>query len=354
MAFFGQPLEKCEAKINGNPASLNASIAHAASLLKQSKSPLITGLGTDIVGFRALNQLASRCDASMQHMHAGSMNRNMSVLQSVGWQMTTLTEVKNRADLLVCFGNITAHNPRFFERFVQQDGMFVRANQREIIMIGDKLDAPEGAWKLDCHVDDLPEITSVLRALVGGKPVKADAIAGVKIGDLRTLADKLKTAKYAVLAWVAKDLDFPHAELAIQNIVETVKTLNNATRAAGLALGGADGDTSANYAHSWLNGSTLQTNRYQASGAYDLQIFINSFNHHMLPQSDMPTIALGNPNMHFSKSPEVFIPIATPGLDCGGTQFRVDGAVSLPLKKVVESGLPTLAEILAKLEVALT
>ena len=32
---------------------------------------------------------------------------------------------------------------------------------------------------------------------------------------------QLKQAKYAVLIWVAKDLDFPHAELTIQNIIGT-------------------------------------------------------------------------------------------------------------------------------------
>ena len=58
-------------------------------------------------------------------MNANSMARNLKVLQSTGWQTTTLTEVKNRADVIVCFGDIVSHNPRFFERFVDCDGMFV-------------------------------------------------------------------------------------------------------------------------------------------------------------------------------------------------------------------------------------
>ena len=69
-----------------------------------------------------------------------------------------------------------------------------------------------------------------------------------------------KQAKYAVFTWVAKDLNFPHAELTIQNITETVAILNNSTRAAGLALGGSDGDTSANYTNTWLSGLALNDN----------------------------------------------------------------------------------------------
>ena len=74
---------------------------------------------------------------------------------------------------------------------------------------------------MPCRAVDLAEITLVLRALVFGKKLKATQVAGVKISDLQTVADKLKTAKYAVLAWVAKDLDFNHSELTIQNITET-------------------------------------------------------------------------------------------------------------------------------------
>jgi formylmethanofuran dehydrogenase subunit B len=50
------------------------------------------------------------------------------------------------------------------------------------------------------------------------------------------------------------------------------------------------------------------------------------------------------------KNAEVFIPIATPGLDCNGTLFRVDGAVSLPLKKLRENDLPTLSEVVREIE----
>ena len=49
----------------------------------------------------------------------------------------------------------------------------------------------------------------------------------------------------------------------------------------------------------------------------------------------------------------VFIPIATPGLDCSGTLFRVDSAVILPLKKVRENDLPTLNDVVRQIEVLL-
>ncbi len=355
VAFFEQDFSATKPQIKGKSATLQAAISRASEILKQAHKPIFTGLGTDVQGFRAIYNLAQKTNGNLQHINAQSMARNMKVLQSTGWQTTTLTEVKNRADVIVCVGSdIATHNPRFFERFVDCDGMFVSAKQREIIFIGEnilKTDAPKGSWILGCRAADLPEITLVLRALVAGKSLKITEIAGLKISDLQTIANKLKAAKYAVLAWVAKDLDFPYAELTIQNITETVAILNQTSRAAGLPLGGSDGDTTTNYAHTWLKGTTLKTNIHAHSRAYDLQFFASSFDAKNTPQMlDCPLIVLGNAPI---KNAEVFIPIATPGLDCGGTLFRVDGAVSLPLKKVRENSLPTLAQVISQIEAVL-
>ena len=388
ITFFEEPFDDATPQINGKPASLQQAISHAAKLIKASQQPLFAGLSTDVAGFRSLYHLSQKTNGSLQHINAASMARNLKVLQSTGWQTTTLTEVKNRADVIVCFGDVTTHNPRFFERFVDVDGMFISAKQRKIIFIGgniQKADAPAGAWVLACRpalessspvAIDLPDITLVLRALVAGKTLKATEVAGIKVSDLQIVADVLKTAQYAVLAWVAKDLDFAHAELSIQNITETVTILNNTTRAAGLPLGGSDGDTSANNANTWLSGLALNDDALNNKDLHDLMVWVNSFgSDKQPPKTDKPLIIIGNANIvgaAFSReatflndeklsrlqaaptnSPTIFIPIATPGLDCSSTLFRVDSAVVLPLKKLRENDLPTLGEVLGVIEALL-
>ncbi len=359
VAFFEQGSGENSPQIAGKPATLQSAILKAAEILKQARKPIFTGLGTDVQGFRALYNLSQKTSPGLSHMNAASMARNLKVLQSTGWQTTTLTEVKNRADLIVCFGSdLLNHNVRFFERFVDVDGMFVTAKDRQVIVLGEssnqaiKSDAMQAASVLPCRATDLPSITMVLRALVAGKQLKATEITGVKVSDLQTLADKLKAAKYAVLAWVAKDLDFPHAELTIQNITETLAILNKTTRAAGLPLGGSDGDTSANNANTWLSGFALNDDALNDKfSEHDAMLWINSFSPEKTsPKTDKPLIILGNINSQFEQTPDVFIPIATPGLDSSGTLFRVDSAVILPLKKVRENDLLTLSEIVREIE----
>ncbi len=371
ITFFSQPLNDSAPLINNKPVTLQQAITHTATLIKASQQPLFAGLSTDVQGFRAVFNLAKKTHANISHINAPSMTRNMKVLQSTGWQTTTLTEVKNRADVIVCFGDINTHNPRFFERFIDCDGMFVTAKNRQIIMFNDvenngviKSDAlyqclasPQNipakagyscakpAWVLPCRATDFPSVTIALRALVAGKRLKATEIAGVKVSDLQKLADKLKAAKYAVLTWAAKDLDFNHAELTIQNITETVAILNKTTRAAGLPLGGSDGDATANNASTWLSGLTLNDEHAE----HDVMLWVNNFSPEKVPpQTNKPLIIIGNSNIKCQA--DVFIPVATPGLDCSGTLFRVDSSVVLPLKKLRESNLPTLSEVVNEIE----
>ena len=359
VAFFIQKTVEATPQIAGKAVTLAQAIAKAAEILSKSKQPLLSGLSTDVTGFRAIFDLTQKTNGSLKHFNASSLQRNLNVLQSTGWQTTTLTEVKNRADVIVCIGtDVVSHNPRFLERNLDCDGMFIEAKNRQLIFVGNapnkddiKSDALKASWVLPCKADDLPSATGALRALVQNKPLKTPGIGDISLSDLTTLADKLKEAKYAVLVWIAKDLDFKFAELTIQNITQTVVALNETTRAGGLALGGSDGDTSANYANTWLSGYALN----DADAAHDAVVYINSFSpSKAVPKTDLPLIVLGNGNLQFAEQiPDVFIPVATPGLDCSGTLFRVDSSVVLPLKKVRENGLTTLADVAKQIEALL-
>jgi formylmethanofuran dehydrogenase subunit B len=349
--FFNQPTGKINAQIKGSIVSHEQAIKAANNILSDAKQPLFAGLSTDINGFRAVNSLVKKTNASLLHMNHSSIQRNMHVLQSIGWQTTTLTEIKNHADLILCIGtDITSHNPRFFERFTNTEGMFAGNNitQREIIYLGAK-DVPEASWGISCSEIKLPEALSTLQALLLNKHINLKNLEDVPIAQLQLLADKLKNAKYSVIAWVSKDLSFAHSELTISKIVQIVATLNSTTRSSCISLGGSDGDTSVNYAHSWMNGVIINN---ETVHNFDALIWINSFSPEKSPpKSQSPVIVIGNPNMQLEHVPDVFIPIATPGLDCLGTLFRVDGSVSLPVKKLRESTLPTLAEVLTQFEI---
>jgi len=348
-------------QVDGRETSLAEAVKAATALLKQAKTPLVAGSSTDVHGARALVSLAQHTGAAMTHLNASSTLRNMKVLQHRGWQTTTLTEVRNRADVILMVGtDVVTHNARFFERVVWvDDAMFTEPAARKIIYLGgDQLNtkpgvAPDGRAPdvIACDAEHLPEVVATLRALVMDKPVQVEKVAGVAVSQLKTLADTLKAAKYATLVWVSKDLHYDHAELTIENITETVVTLNQKSRAMGLSLGGSDGDTSVNYAHTWLNGVIIDAPEWES---HDAVVWVNSYSPEAMPPAGTaPVIVLGAPDSKFETPPSVFIPVATPGLDSNGQQFRVDGSVTLPLTAAKPSDLPTLTQVVAMIETAL-
>jgi formylmethanofuran dehydrogenase subunit B len=57
--------------------------------------------------------------------------------------------------------------------------------------------------------------------------------------------------------------------------------------------------------------------------------------------------------MSFDSEPAVFIPVGIPGIDHSGRAFRSDGVVSLPLRQLRNSGLPSTFDVLSAIEKAL-
>lgn len=377
---FETPITDLSPRIKGQEVSLEQAVAHIAGLMKASKQPLIGGMGTDLNGARAAMALADHSRATVDSQFSDAAFKNILVLQDTGYMTTTLTEVRNRVDLLLVVGtDIESTFPRFFERVVwPKESMFGQeVESREIIYLGkkpsgDASTSPGGrrAEVIECDQEDLPEVMSVLRALVNGKTVQAESVGGIAAADLAAIADKLKAAKYGVITWSGTQLNMDHAEATIQNICEMIKEINNTTRCNGLPLGGKEGDTLVNAVSSWQSGYPMRTsfsrnvpdydpylNRGQRmldEGEVDLLLWVSSFNTAGTPpKTDATTVVLGRSGMTFEQEPEVFIPVGVPGIDHEGRTFRCDSVVSLPLKKLRDSGLPSTSDVLTAVEQAL-
>jgi len=348
--------------IKGKQVSIDDAITHAGKLLHQSKQPLIAGLGTDVSGMRAAMQLADKTGAIVDHMHSEGAMRNVKVLQDHGWMMTTLAEIKNRADLIIFAGtNGNENYPRFFERAIWDKNSLFNTKQREIIYIGNQLDTTAGKspkdhrpTSLECKQEQIGEIIASLHALIAGNKLQQSSIAGISLSTLEKLAMRMKSAKYGVIVWAPGELNFPYAELTIQAISGVIKYLNRTTRFAGFTLGGNDGGVSAASVSTWQSGYPLRVNfsngfpeydpyKYSTNNVLkrkevDILIWISSFSANIAPpRAKIPTIILATPGIKTSFKPDVFIPVSTPGVDHKGQLFRTDNIIALPLKQIRES-----------------
>ncbi len=377
VTFFEQVLKEAQPTINGKATDLTSAIQKVAELLNAANQPLIAGLGTEVQGMRAIMQLADKTGATLDHMHSQATMRNTLVLQNSGWQTTTLTEVKNRVDLLLVIGtDIVSQLPQFFKRVIwNKTSLFEQETAtREVVYLGgSNLDTTHGISPnskkphlLPCEIAQLPEVIATLNALIRGKQLTAKSVAGIAIEQLQTLADRLKAAKYSVITWSAGAFNFPHAELLVQNITECINALNQTTRAAGLPLTSGDGDTTINNVATWISGypvrssykpgypeynpADFSTEKLLKNGEADALVWISTFKPILPPSTDKPLIVIGHPNMAFTAAPDVFIPVRVPGIQQKGLMFRLDSAVTLPLKQLIDSNLPSLSEVISQIE----
>jgi len=362
---------------NGSIKNLAAPFAQcaasAASLLRRASQPLISGLAADVGGIRAALRMADRIGAIVDHMNATALSRNLLVLQDSGWIVSTFAEVRSRADFVLIVGTETnSRFPRFAERLIDPlDSPFSDGPmQRSVVYLGPKPKAPADARVLDCPTSGLGEVFGALRCLIANRPLQAVQVAGLDMEVLRSLAGEMRRARYGVVAWAAADLDLPHGELVVQSICGLISDLNETTRFAGLPLGGNDADITANQVTLWQTGLPLRTgfgrgvpeydayhfgtDRLLASKNADVLLWVSAFDPLRLPpETDVPTIVLGSPAMRFTKPPAVFIPVATPGLHHAGHFFRSDGVMAVRLRKLTDSPLPSVADVLTAIEQAI-
>lgn len=380
IAGFERQLPAVTPQVGGKPVSLAEAVTEAAALITASKLPLYGGLATDVEGMRAVMALADRSGGVIDHALSEGQYRNFRVLQSTGWVMTTLTEVRNRADLIIIVGtDVHTLHPRFFERMVcNEESMFESpALKRTIVFVGAGLDqsAAIGARvgevvTLPCPLDQVGEVIAALRARLKGALLPAATVANVPLSAIDDLAARCRKAAYGVMVWAPPGLNFPNADLTVQTICDTVRELNVTQRFAGLSLGGNEGAVTAGAVSGWQSGFPLRVsfasgqpdydaNRYAiarmlASGEGDLLVWTSSFSADLgVPKTGIPTIVLGTPGLQMAQAPNVFIPIGTPGVDHSGRLVRCDNVVTLPLTNLGRSTLPSASHVLSAIHSAL-
>ncbi len=380
IAGFQRELPKAVAAVDGKEVALAEAVKAAAALINQARLPLYGGLATDVEGMRAVMALAERTGGIVDHALSEAQYRNVRVLQTTGWTMSTLTETRNRADLIIVVGNdIEKLHPRFFERIVCPPGsMFdVTASKRTIVVLGKgpgqaaaKGERVGELVSLPCDIEQVGEVLGVLRARLRGFRVKPVSIDDITLADIDALAERCRQAKYGVVVWAPPVLNIPYAELIVDQITGLVKDLNQTTRFAGLSLGGAEGGITAGAVATWQSGFPLRISyasgapdfdpyrhaigRMLADGEGDLLVWIASFSPDITPPpTKVPTILLGTPGMKLANAPAVYIPVGTPGVDHEGRLVRCDNVVSLPLKDLGRSELPRVADVVAAIEAAL-
>ena len=336
----------------------------------KNKEILVLNHGTDMSGMRSMLNFASHHNAIIDHVNSKFLHQNIGVVQRTGYMATSLMEVKNRADLIIIFGNdILDKVPRLLDKiFLPLNSLWTKNSKKEIVLVGEFSPSTIAKIKKKCSVTNIkiklnliPEFLKTIDSHKMNKDLKISNNVIIKISKI------IQKAKYMVATWSASDfVKTSNAEIIINSIAKFIVEINNYRRAACLPISGNLGDATSSQVLTWTTGFPSRLKYLNGSFSHDknsfngmeliknknieLVIHINSLSMNKLElDPKLMNIVIGHPNSKFSSMPDIFIPIGIPGIDHKGIMFRTDNVVSVHLKKIRDIKLPTLKYIFDRL-----
>ena len=356
--------------VKNKQTSLSYALKYTKQILKKQKDAIIINYGIDVSGIRSMLNFSSSYNCAIDHINSKFLYQNIGIVQRTGYMATSLTETKNRGDVIIVFGNnILNKTPRLIEKVLTpSNSLCTSAKNKKIIFIGefpDKLLSGLGknhnVSYIKIKIDSIPDLLNLL-----------SGVDDIKISNIsKTLTTKIKSiiskSKYLVATWAASDfVNSKNPDKIIQSISQFILDRNKTSRAACMPISGSLGDTTSAQTLTWLTGFPSRIKYKNGSFVHDRNIYnseiitnkkntdvvihVSSLSPNKIKiNKNLKNIVIGHPNSRFTFQPDVFIPVGIPGIDYRGIMFRTDNVVSIALKKIRAINLPTTKEILDKL-----
>ena len=373
--------EDIPAKVDGKPATFDRAVQRAASLLRNSRAPLVYGLSSSSTpGQRAACRLADPLGATIDTTASTCHAPSVVALQTVGESTSTLGEVRHRSDVVVYWGsNPLESHPRHVERYVDAPGMFVPGGRRDRHVVVIDVERTATAEIADRFIQVQPgndfEVIWALRAALKGVEFHENQIGGVPKAELLALAELLKSGQYVALFFGLGLTRHGVPNANVEALLRLTTDLNDHTRCIARRMripgdvAGADSvlcwqtgfPFSVNFARGYprYNPGEYSANALLELGEVDAVVLVGSEGVKKLSPAaqknlqKIPAIVLDSPGVESDIPPAVHFTTATYGIHRPGTAYRMD-EVPIPLRAVLNSPLPSDEEVLKAITRSIT
>jgi formylmethanofuran dehydrogenase subunit B len=236
-AWFGDGQVPGEVLRAGSRASLDEALAEAAAILVEARGRCLVYLGTDLScqAQRCALSIADLLGAVVDSATSETAAAGLIAAQRRGRAAATLGEIRNRGDVLLFWGVDPAQRyPRYLSRYALEPvGTHIPEGRtgRSVVSVSIGTDKGPAEANLSLELPPDEEITalSLMRAAVQGRPVPQSAPRLVQAVDI---ANRLATARYAVLVHDAESAGERRNPLRIEGLIALTQALNQPTRAA--------------------------------------------------------------------------------------------------------------------------
>ncbi len=361
-------------------ASWDEALQRTVDLIKKSKKPLIYGLSN------------SSCEAQLKGIELaklinGFIDSNASICQgkvldnavNSGITLTTITEIINKADLILLWGSNAAESiPRLLNKVLFSRGKF-RMTGREIktLIIIDPVKTASfntmGVRDVALRITpgkDIELIKVLKEECCAADSIPSEGVAGLDKDDMKRLLQHLSGAEYGVI-FVGQGLLTPQKNSNLINeLLELVQMINIKQERGRITLAMMGGHFNMNgFDHVALSmygkrgnlhfkdNQILETDENIISKIenedFDCSIFIGTDPISHFPMSlssklaKKPIILIDNRNSATLQLASIVLPTTITGIECSGLAYRLDH-IPIELKKIINppSKIPTDEEIL--------
>jgi formylmethanofuran dehydrogenase subunit B len=357
--------------------TLKESIDKAISILKKSSKPLLYGFSTTSCEAQLKGiELAELINGFIDSNSVICQGKILNKAKQTGITLTTMTEIINKADLLIQWGANAAESiPRLLNKTLFSRGKF-RMTGREIktLIVIDPVKTASfsvmGVRDVALQIEtgkDIDLIRVLKEECCNANSIPEKGVAGIDKDDLKRLLLHLTGAENGVI-FIGQGLLRPQTgEDVIKELLELVQLVNvkqEKGRISVIMLGGHY--NMAGFEHialsSYGKNHSLQFSNNQLSETtntiiskidkedFDCSIIVGTDPVSHLPLSlskkllKRPLILIDNKQSASSLAADVIIPSAITGIECGGLVYRLDH-VPIELKKILNPPSDILCDV---------
>ena len=355
-------------KVKGKETDSEKTYDYCKKLINNSNETLILNASGDVNISREILSSASKINGIVDHINSNIFLKNISLYQRRGYMTTTLTEIKNKSDIIILFSNnMLRLYPRLMEMVLAPKNSFsINPKSKKIFVIGDKENNIKGCSLKDSRITFIDynnkNIPLLLQSIINKKNKTQ-----LNDKDFDILLKNINKSKYLSMLWSTSELiRYKECDQIIHKISEYIVSLNEISRAACLSMSGNDGDISSIQTTAWITGYPT---RVKFTGSYfefdrdahnsqkliessniDLVVYINAISDKkLILNKKHKNIIIGQPATKYNIEPDAFIPCSVPGIDYKGHIFRTDNVVSLPLSEIKISKYQSAQQILREI-----
>jgi formylmethanofuran dehydrogenase subunit B len=271
--------------------------------------------------------------------------------------------VKNRADVIIFWGaNPVEAHPRHLIRYSgMPKGMYNPNGRKDRYIVVVDVRETKSAKLADQFIRIEPntdfEVLQALRAAVRGEAIHGDVIGGIPVNVIMALAEKMKGARVGCLFYGLGLNQSEGKHMNIDAMYSLVSEMNLHTKFAVNPMRGCYNVTGANMVTAWQTGYPFAVDMSRGYPRYnpgeytavdllarkeaDAALVMGSDPVATFPidavrhLAKIPIVTLERKMTPTAMLSKVVIPVATSGIECDGTAYRMD-IVPLKLRKVVD------------------